>query len=311
MSTTSELSKSFLEAISVKYNPARCYLYSGKIAGIVDAIKLPSKTVYDIGKDFSVQMCLAKYGEDAIRKMSVEQQKEIVKEHYPKAEIMRLMSMWVADLSQNLNLKRNLTESQILFVSERLFSKYSWKITDLTLFFRNVKEGVYGDLYENLSPEKIIQWADTYHSERAGVAETISNEEKPFSVTKDKMDPKVAEAIFKDVGEETQEARETKKEVTVFDSYEKHLEYMKNLASQATPQQLVSFIQEHFLKSNMSAYVDVFNGYLTDHEDKKCKQFHDMVWEASVKFEDFSRNGTEDSKIRYEVLSKKILKFKL
>src|SRR5690606_7492077 len=87
--------------------------------------------------------------------------------------------------------------------AERIFDTYSLKVTDLTLFFRNVKDGVYGPFYENLSRDKIMQWLAMYFDERCEMAEMVnSRSHEKFSMTKDPISPEVAKKMFEGVGEE-------------------------------------------------------------------------------------------------------------
>lgn len=144
-------------------SPNNCEKHSHKIKTVKDAITLPSKTLGELCKN------------------------------YGKEWIIGYISLWLIDLNDNANVKIKMNDAQIEFTSKRIYETYSLKITDLTLFFRNVKEGKYGLYYENLAQEKIMQWMAMYFNERCEYAQmdSQSNHEK-FSMIKDKIAPEVA-----------------------------------------------------------------------------------------------------------------------
>lgn len=150
----------------VLYSPKNCYNNSHKLRTVKDAIILPSPTLGDL------------------------------KRSYGKDWIVGYISMWLIDLNDNANVKQKMSDGAMEFLAERIYDTYSLKITDLTLFFRNVKEGKYGAYYENLSSEKIMQWIGLYFDERCEYAQMLSqsNHEK-FSLTKDKIHPEVAKKL--------------------------------------------------------------------------------------------------------------------
>ena len=48
-------------------------------------------------------------------------------------------------------------------------------IADLSLIFRNIQTGKYGELYGALNPPKILGWFSQYFSERMNICENNSN----------------------------------------------------------------------------------------------------------------------------------------
>lgn len=128
-----------------------------------------------------------------------------------KEWVVAYLTMWLIELNDNSNVKTKMSEAQMDFTAERIYESYSLKITDLTLFFRNIKEGVYGGFYENLSQEKIMEWLKIYYDLRCeyGQMQAQSNHNK-FSATKDKLPTEVIEKIFKGVGEQKVEHKSEK-----------------------------------------------------------------------------------------------------
>lgn len=147
----------------VLLSPNNCERHSYKLKTVKDAITLPSKTLGELCKS------------------------------YGKEWIIGYISLWLIDLNDNANVKVKMNDTQIEFTSKRIYETYSLKITDLTLFFRNVKEGKYGIYYENLSQEKIMQWIALYFDERCECAQMHSqSSHEKFSLMKDKICPEVA-----------------------------------------------------------------------------------------------------------------------
>ncbi len=155
------------------FSPSNCEKHSHKIRTLKDVLTLPSKSLGDF------------------------------KRAYGKDWVIGYISMWLLNLNDNSNVKNKMGDAQIDFTAERIFETYSLKVTDLTLFFRNVKEGVYGQYYENLSQEKIMEWLREYFDLRCEYAAMYSGDQhEKISLTKDKINPEVAKKMFEGVGEE-------------------------------------------------------------------------------------------------------------
>lgn len=144
------------------YSPKKCFNNSHKLRTAKDAILIPSKSLSDFFRE---------YGRDWV---------------------IGYVSAWIIDLNDDSNVKTKMTDAQMEFTATRIVDQYRLKVTDLTLFFRNVKEGKYGEYYENLSREKIMGWLSKYFDERCEYAQMLSqsNHEK-FSLSKDKVHPKI------------------------------------------------------------------------------------------------------------------------
>ena len=101
-----------------------------------------------------------------------------------------------------------MNDTQIEFLSIRIYDTYPLKVTDLTLFFRNIKEGVYGEFYENLSADKIMGWLGKYFDQRCEYAQ-MQSQSSHDTFRKDKMTQEEKEIfnenmgnIFRGVGKE-------------------------------------------------------------------------------------------------------------
>lgn len=111
--------------------------------------------------------------------------------------------MWLIELNDDSNVKNKMTDAQMEFTAMRIYETYSLKVTDLTLFFRNIKEGVYGQFYENLSREKIMEWLAEYFKIRCEYGEMQSQcNHENFSILKDKINKDLIDKMFEGIGEE-------------------------------------------------------------------------------------------------------------
>lgn len=155
----------------VLFSPSNCAKYSHKIRTIKDVLTLPSKTLGQFK---------AEYGRDWV---------------------IGYISMWLIELNDTSNVKQKMHDAQIEFTAERIYESYSLRVTDLTLFFRNIKSGVYGSYYENLSQEKILEWLAKYFDLRCEMAEMYSNNYEGFSLSKDGIHPDIAAKMFEGVGD--------------------------------------------------------------------------------------------------------------
>ena len=130
--------------------------------------------------------------------------------------VIAYVTVWLIELNDNSNVKTKMSDAQMEFTAERIYESYSLKITDLTLFFRNVKEGVYGSFYENLSQEKVMEWLRIYFDLRCeyGQMQSQSNH-SGFSATKDKIPKEVIDKLFSGVGEQKVEHKHEKNGVGI------------------------------------------------------------------------------------------------
>ena len=85
--------------------------------------------------------------------------------------VIAYVTLWIIDLNENAQVKNKMNDANIEFIAKRIYYTYSLTVADLTFFFRNVKEGVYGSFYENLSSEKIMEWLRKYFDLRCEYAQ--------------------------------------------------------------------------------------------------------------------------------------------
>lgn len=196
-------------------SPKKCFENAFKIRTVKDAINLPSKTLGYFNKQYGREWTIG------------------------------YVSTWLIDLNDNANVKQRMNDNQIEFTAERILDLFPLKITDITLFFRNIKEGAYGQYYESLGQEKILSWLHYYWDDRCNTAELLSQSgHDKFSMTKDPIHPEVAKELFKDVGKEKVEFNNHKRGIG-YRSKEQISKTMILAIKDKTDEELKNYIVNH------------------------------------------------------------------
>ncbi len=82
-----------------------------------------------------------------------------------------LLMGWFVYLNELLNLNKPMSTDQIeMCVNEILNDYASLKFSDLTLLFKKIITGEYGEFYESLSIPKVISWFRDYFEQRCNIA---------------------------------------------------------------------------------------------------------------------------------------------
>lgn len=83
-----------------------------------------------------------------------------------------LVMGWLAYLNSILNLNKPLTDDQIELCAIEVNNEfYGLKISDLTLLFKKIISGQYGEFYESLTIPKVLTFFRQYMEERFETAE--------------------------------------------------------------------------------------------------------------------------------------------
>lgn len=102
-----------------------------------------------------------------------------------KDELERLIMQHLVVMDAYLKQKNGLTPEEIASIAEEVVAKYYWVLTfaDISVIFRNVRNGEYGELYNTITASKVLGWFAQYEQERSKkceeLAQSRSNEEKP------------------------------------------------------------------------------------------------------------------------------------
>ena len=115
--------------------------HAGKLVSVTDAINSPS---HSLGK------------------IQREQSKKFTE---------GLVLVWLMYLNEILNLNKPMSEEQMKLASVLICEEfYMLKMSDLTLLFKRIISGQYGDFYERISINKVLTFFRNYLEERFEIA---------------------------------------------------------------------------------------------------------------------------------------------
>ena len=98
-----------------------------------------------------------------------------------------LVTFWLLYLNKVLNLNKPMSEEQITLCSGMVVEEfYMLKMSDLTLLFKRIISGQYGEFYERLSIDKILTFFREYLEERYTLAGEVSAREHENEIYKSK-----------------------------------------------------------------------------------------------------------------------------
>ena len=128
-----------------KYHPKNCLANLNKVATVDDAMNTSTPSIAFLqrakGKEFSEG----------------------------------LITFWLIYLNNILNLNKPMSEDQITLCAKMIVEEYYMlKISDLTLIFKRIISGQYGEFYERLSIDKVMTFFRTYLDERFSQAADAS-----------------------------------------------------------------------------------------------------------------------------------------
>ncbi len=179
--------------------------------------------------------------------------------------VIGLISVWLIELNDSSSVKNKMSDSQMEFTAHSIYETYSLRIADLVLFFKNVKEGVYGEYYEKLSSEKIMQWMAKYYDERCKMAENYQDLGRDkLNLNTTKIHPKVSEIIFKDVGKEKVDHRidyknglGTRLKNKMEKTQEEFIDRLKKDVKTSSKESLENLIKTWSKRNDMKMYVEI------------------------------------------------------
>lgn len=81
-------------------------------------------------------------------------------------------------LDAYLKQKNGLTVEEIRDIAEEVVAKYYWEFSfaDINVIFTNARRGVYGELYQTLTADKVLKWFNDYSVHRGITAYEQSRE---------------------------------------------------------------------------------------------------------------------------------------
>lgn len=88
------------------------------------------------------------------------------------------IGLWLVELNELLNLKNPLSEAQITLCTEQIITDYSFlKLSELSLIFKRIVSGEFGELYERISMPKLMSIFRKYEQERTEVVTSESQQD--------------------------------------------------------------------------------------------------------------------------------------
>lgn len=82
-----------------------------------------------------------------------------------------LVMGWLTYLNDILNLNKPMSDDQIEMAATEIVNEYyGLQFSDLTLLFKKIISGQYGEFYESLSIPKVLSWFREYFEERCELA---------------------------------------------------------------------------------------------------------------------------------------------
>ena len=130
------------------YSPKNCMAHSGKVRTIQDAMNADTLSIGALQRQNG-------------RKFSE-----------------ALIKAWLVYLNDILNLNKPMTEDQIEMCAIEIVNEYyAMKFSDLTLLFKRIIAGEFGEFYESLSIPKVLSFFRNYYDERCNLAMEQSQRE--------------------------------------------------------------------------------------------------------------------------------------
>ncbi len=122
-------------------------------------------------------------------------------DQYNDLKTEAFIKLWLVDLNDCVNLKRPLNEGQMDFIAMQIIDKHrNMRLSDIYFIFLTAKSGGYGELYERLSPDKVLLWFQEYWNDRMKIAADLSRDEHAQSKESGSKDGNINRLILQRVG---------------------------------------------------------------------------------------------------------------
>lgn len=105
----------------------------------------------------------------------------VLRRDYGSEAIADIIMLYLADLRDNVNLKRPLTDNQISNIAYEVVTEYySLTIADVHVIMKKAKRGEYGELFESLDMPKVMTWFREYFADRCTLAAQESENNRVY-----------------------------------------------------------------------------------------------------------------------------------
>lgn len=109
---------------------------------------------------------------------------------YSDEAVENIIKLYLIELTELVNLKRELTEKQIDVIAQNVVAQYyNLTIADVHVVFKQAVTGKYGSFYDALDVPKVMGWFSKYFDSRcdAAMEESINNQFNDKGGNKDRI----------------------------------------------------------------------------------------------------------------------------
>jgi len=126
-------------------------------------------------QEYGIAACREKYEEVNSCSKALETSSPLlshVKNSYGKQSAIAYIETWLYNLNDYLNISRRLKKEQIYETALYIIQDYYFlNIAEIHLFFKKIKKGEFGNLYEGIDGYKVLSFLKEYDNERTAVFE--------------------------------------------------------------------------------------------------------------------------------------------
>lgn len=119
--------------------------------------------------------------------------------HYGERDMCGLIAVMLSKLTKAAGITKPMEGEQLKFIASNIILDYpTLKMADLVLFFQRLVKGHYGELYNNLSTDKIFSNLNKYVEERMKFSEVRSQRKhlKSLEKTRDPLDDEQVKQLY-------------------------------------------------------------------------------------------------------------------
>lgn len=155
-----------------------------KSKGLAKVTKIASVEVYDpelLSKDRELVRINTVTQALALSDQYPEQYPSLatLRKYFDDEAVENIIKLYLIELTELVNLKRELTEKQIDVIAQNVVAQYyNLTIADVHVVFKQAVTGKYGSFYDALDVPKVMSWFSKYFDARcdAAMEESINNQ---------------------------------------------------------------------------------------------------------------------------------------
>ena len=94
----------------------------------------------------------------------------VINKKVGKETSLLILETWIVNLNDFLNISRKMTPEQIKETADMIYDEFYYlKISDISLIFKRIKTGFYGEFYESIDWMKFLKMFADYSQERVNM----------------------------------------------------------------------------------------------------------------------------------------------